>query len=74
MLYPCMQSCHLQEVLFNRKIITKQPDCCSLEIKNRDLWSLLNTRRTHTENTKHKLQSMLRQNNMNINMQSKYRF
>lgn len=68
-----LYACHLQEVLFNRKVITKQPDCLSVQIKNRELWSLLNTRSKHTEITKHKLQSMLQQNNMRINMKSEYR-
>lgn len=50
-----MQSCHLQEMLFNRKVITKQSDCLSMKI--RELWSLLNTRSKHTENTNHEAQA-----------------
>lgn len=52
-----MQSCHLQEMLFNRKVITKQSDCLSMKIKNRELWSVLNTRSKHTENTNHEAQA-----------------
>lgn len=61
MLHSSLQSCHLQEALFDRKVITKESNCLSMKIKNRELWSLLNTTQ-HTENTeitKHKLQSML---------------
>lgn len=68
-----MQSCHLQELLFNRKITTKESDAISVKIKNRELWSLLNTRCKHAENTEiteDKPQSMLWQTNMHINMKS----
>lgn len=44
-----------------------------MKIKNRELWSLLNTRCKHAENTEiteDKPQSMLWQTNMHINMKS----